>query len=668
MKNLNKSQMQFMNGYVPANIDEIYEYAAGGGIHIDPSKKGTFTAAATKHGKSVQGFASQVLANKEDYSPAMVKKANFARNASHWKHQEGGAAQGQDDQIMQIIQAYAQLAKIDPNQLVQQLQKMQPQQQQQTLQKMAEQVQEVMAQQSQDQDVSDEEMMMAYGGTPQYPGGGAIGLGQEGYANIVPAIHTTLQDSPLFGFTNAITGGLGLASGLMASGLGLAQGVDVAGRLFDKDPNSKFHTKMNNIQNSLQRGIDFSTDLKTGSGSKYIKTGTDSNSNLKPIMPKQTPQQFAQNAINQNFPKPGNPFNTQTFDFSKAAPNLYGNAPVGSSPFSNAPAFDPNLYHSVNPNFYSKKQGGEMIKRADGSYSRRGLWDNIRANKGSGKKPTKEMLEQERKIKSQEYGGMMADGGEPNNPGFNALPEYVQQNIINNMASGGELPKAQLGIDKSQYDEDNYYYNAPQRNNAAPGFVDGMGKDSEYGYGFNEYGEPTNGTSKYQTPDTINYPQYYQNNNPFFTTNPGPVQGPHTKADKQYFKDTYPKPQYPDFVNRNFGAYAIKGIQGLGMANSIFDREEQRRQMATYNAMQRRLNNSDSSNVQNAKNPFGNYTLNVGPSQNFQLSKTTPVQDYGTSYSAEYGGQQNFEAGGEYQVSHDELLQLMRDGAEIEFL
>ena len=42
--------------------------------------------------------------------------------------------------------------------------------------------------------------------------------------------------------------------------------------------------------------------------------------------------------------------------------------------------------------------GGEMIRRADGSTSRRGLWDNIRANKGSGKKPTKEMLEQERKI------------------------------------------------------------------------------------------------------------------------------------------------------------------------------------------------------------------------------------------------------------------------------
>lgn len=65
-------------------------YGDGGNIHIKPSKRGTFTAAATKHGKSVQEFASQVLANKENYSPAMVKKANFARNASKWKHADGG--------------------------------------------------------------------------------------------------------------------------------------------------------------------------------------------------------------------------------------------------------------------------------------------------------------------------------------------------------------------------------------------------------------------------------------------------------------------------------------------------------------------------------------------------------------------------------------------------
>ena len=47
-----------------------------------------------------------------------------------------------------------------------------------------------------------------------------------------------------------------------------------------------------------------------------------------------------------------------------------------------------------------------MLKRKDGSVSQKGLWDNIRANKGSGKKPTKEMLsisemlKQEKKIKA----------------------------------------------------------------------------------------------------------------------------------------------------------------------------------------------------------------------------------------------------------------------------
>jgi hypothetical protein len=52
------------------------------------------------------------------------------------------------------------------------------------------------------------------------------------------------------------------------------------------------------------------------------------------------------------------------------------------------------------------KNGG-MLKRADGSYSQRGLWDNLRSkaaqNKKTGAKPkapTKAMLTQEKKIKS----------------------------------------------------------------------------------------------------------------------------------------------------------------------------------------------------------------------------------------------------------------------------
>lgn len=57
-------------------------------------------------------------------------------------------------------------------------------------------------------------------------------------------------------------------------------------------------------------------------------------------------------------------------------------------------------------NFKKMKPGG-MIKRADGSYSKRGLWDNLRKkavqNKKTGAKPkapTAAMLKQERKINS----------------------------------------------------------------------------------------------------------------------------------------------------------------------------------------------------------------------------------------------------------------------------
>jgi DNA-binding transcriptional MerR regulator len=55
-------------------------YADGGGIKIDPRKKGTFKAQASKMGMSVQEAASHILRNKDKYSPTMVKKANFARN------------------------------------------------------------------------------------------------------------------------------------------------------------------------------------------------------------------------------------------------------------------------------------------------------------------------------------------------------------------------------------------------------------------------------------------------------------------------------------------------------------------------------------------------------------------------------------------------------------
>lgn len=63
-------------------ITPLSTFALGGGIHIKKSHRGLFTKEAKEHGMGVQEFASHVLANKDKYSPEVVKRANFARNAT----------------------------------------------------------------------------------------------------------------------------------------------------------------------------------------------------------------------------------------------------------------------------------------------------------------------------------------------------------------------------------------------------------------------------------------------------------------------------------------------------------------------------------------------------------------------------------------------------------
>lgn len=63
-------------------VTPLSTFALGGGIHIKKSHRGLFTKEAKEHGMGVQEFASHVLANKDKYSPEVIKRANFARNAT----------------------------------------------------------------------------------------------------------------------------------------------------------------------------------------------------------------------------------------------------------------------------------------------------------------------------------------------------------------------------------------------------------------------------------------------------------------------------------------------------------------------------------------------------------------------------------------------------------
>jgi hypothetical protein len=55
-------------------------------IHIKKSKEGSFKAACDRRGQSMSECKKSVLAKNSKASPALKKKAQFAKNAAGWSH------------------------------------------------------------------------------------------------------------------------------------------------------------------------------------------------------------------------------------------------------------------------------------------------------------------------------------------------------------------------------------------------------------------------------------------------------------------------------------------------------------------------------------------------------------------------------------------------------
>lgn len=70
-------------------LDNILTFKKGGGIHIKKKNRGKFTKSAKAAGESVQEHAAHVLSDP-NATPLQKKRANFARNAAKWKHEDGG--------------------------------------------------------------------------------------------------------------------------------------------------------------------------------------------------------------------------------------------------------------------------------------------------------------------------------------------------------------------------------------------------------------------------------------------------------------------------------------------------------------------------------------------------------------------------------------------------
>lgn len=104
--------------------EDSQDFYRQGGIKIDPAKKGTFKAQATRMGMSVQEAAEAILkAPKGKYTPEMRRKANFAKNFAKeyggmMEYQMGGSGMGNmymNDMEFDMLQAGLPESRISPD-------------------------------------------------------------------------------------------------------------------------------------------------------------------------------------------------------------------------------------------------------------------------------------------------------------------------------------------------------------------------------------------------------------------------------------------------------------------------------------------------------------------------------------------------------------------------
>jgi len=487
LKNINS--VMAMGGKVDDMFNYLYEdiltnnlnsYASGGTIKIKPSKKGTFTKAAKSRGMGVQEFASKVLANKDNYSSAMVKKANFARNASKWKHDMGGYVEPQNVpvevegeemyempngqvgefsgpkhenggipiELPEGTKIYSDRLTINGKTMaerkdkreknISKLERLLSKNPQDKFIKSALQREKETFQQEEQQDMMVQEQM------------------NNAQQQTEQAMMQMMMPQTTMGY-----GGM-----LMANG-GYTDPPTNSPTTIKLDPSKAYRVPQLDTEGELtfrnvsynEKGEPIITDKKIPRYAEYMSPsshyanqyGEYINQGLYNLKEDERYQKIMQDLKTRYPDQPKDTlfkvadfynnygqFSNKKGEFVEGSPvesfgvlnTLYGidagkyyeqqvanmRKEVENNLFGTPLKWAPG---SINPdNMMIKNEteelaNGGMIKRADGSYSKRGLWDNIRANRGSGKKPTKQMLAQEKKIRAEEkaMGGYIYGNG-----------------------------------------------------------------------------------------------------------------------------------------------------------------------------------------------------------------------------------------------------------------
>ena len=434
---LMQNQAQALGQFVPSmdqqmqpmpqdmSLEQSYQQAKQGGIHIDPSKKGTFKAQATRMGMGIQEAAAQILANRDEYTSGMVRKANFARN---FAKEEGGTI---NNPGFNALPKYVQENILSNMEYGGDFEMDQYGNGGYTVRK------------SNDRK-GKTHVVTGPDGTKKYfgdPNMGERSKSKNGKEAFYARHAGNLKKNPYFrAYARATweTGGelgmgvpnspeewkqyiksveaeIGNPASWTLSDYQLMQDTLNEYRYWrENTPEGQAVVDYHNVEGEydtpLPEHLQNSTNAMMKSRLAYANEfGNPAAQRM--VAPVDNPYMFDDGQLGTHYMASMDNYAVPQIQ------NQNGQLMLGDYDASSNEAmqFDnpedaryfAEHYKEVSPAFMNGnyRKGGEMIKRADGSYSQRGLWDNIRANAGSGNKPTREMLKQERKIKNYRDGG-----------------------------------------------------------------------------------------------------------------------------------------------------------------------------------------------------------------------------------------------------------------------
>jgi hypothetical protein len=369
---------------------------------------------------SGMGQANRESWIKNDYNKrvreALTPQAEYGQYGGYF--QDGGVQMGQqappqsqEPSPEQIIQAFAQLAQQDPKQIMTELQQMQPEEQQQALQQMMQALQENSQPQDQGQDgeqnpAQEAQQAMQMGGQLKKKVIGEHELEQNGGNYVAEVENGEFIKNPN-GEIREVVGAKHAQGGVKLTQEQLPNGSEIISD----------HLKVGK-EGAKRFNDDYDLGIKSTDTYATVLDKFNRKSGIKKIVDEQ--EMVQKNIEKQVLKLQDNPASESTIKLNlQLFTDQFKELQDQKTPLEEVrkvlfdEVFQPQE-ESKEPKGHNYLEAQEPIPHpADEEYKNGGeknsLWRNIRNNRGSGKAPTKQMLEQEAKIKRKQMGGMYND-------------------------------------------------------------------------------------------------------------------------------------------------------------------------------------------------------------------------------------------------------------------